>query len=357
VKPLALKRISFTLPLLALLVGAAGPSAAQQLFVNAASGADTNPGTRERPLRSITEAARRVNADASSNSSEVIVAPGVYVLSQTALFKNNKAYTTTNRLVIRAEALPDDPQWHPQQMPTVVTAVPLEADQGGETGNGIQIEVNHATIQGLRFTGGLDFYYKTPNQIRRTYPIWRDGKNLEDLLVKQCVFIGDDQVMPLHVGVIANGHGLVLEHDIFYNVKNAVVYWRAEGGTSHRNAMRNCLVYGASTSGIWTVETDGDDFDFRNNVIANSRVVWIREQKGTRRYKAVSSVFSDNANLAAHGSPTGLFTLSDSSFLAFEDMQLAGKVDLVMERSERDYMHIRKGSAGFGVGAGLFTKN
>ena len=356
-KPLALKRTRFTLLLLVLLAGAASPSAAQQLFVNAASGADTSPGTRERPLRSITEAARRVNADTSSNSSEVIVAPGVYVLSQTALFKNNKAYTATDRLVIRAEALPDDPRWHPQQMPTVVTAVPLEADPGGETGNGIQIEVNHATIQGLRFTGGLDFYYKTPNQIRRTYPIWRDGKNLEDLLVKQCVFIGDDQVMPLHVGVIANGHGLVLEHDIFYNVKNAVVFWRAEGGTSHRNAMRNCLVYGASTSGIWTVETDGDDFDFRNNVIANSRVVWIREQRGTRRYKAVASVFSDNANLAAHGTATGRFTLSDSSFLALQDMQLARRVDLVTNRSERDYLHIRKGSAGSEVGAGLFTKN
>jgi hypothetical protein len=47
-------------------------------------------------------------------------------------------------------------------MPTVVTAVPLVADEGGETGNGIQIEVNHATVQGLRFTGGLDFYYKSP---------------------------------------------------------------------------------------------------------------------------------------------------------------------------------------------------
>jgi hypothetical protein len=356
-KPLAPKRIPFILPLLVLLAGAAGPSAAQQLFVNAASGADANPGTRERPLRSITEGARRVNADTSSMFSEVIVAPGVYVLSQTALFKNNKAYTATDRLVIRAEALPDDPRWHPQQDAHCGDCCASGGRPGRRDRQRSQIEVNHATIQGLRFTGGLDFYYKTPNQIRRTYPIWRDGKNLEDLLVKQCVFMGDDQVMPLHVGVIANGHGLVLERDIFYNVKNAVVFWRAEGGTSHRNAMRNCLVYGASTSGIWTVETDGDDFDFRNNVIANRRVVWIREQRGTRRYKAVASVFSDNANLAAHGTATGTFTLSDSSFLAFEDMQLAGKVDLVMDRSERDYLHIRKGSAGFDVGAGLFTKN
>ena len=152
-------------------------------------------------------------------------------------------------------------------MPTVVTAVPLVADEAGEAGDGIQIEVNHATIQGLRFTGGLDFYYKSPNQIRRTYPISRAGKNLDDLLVKQCVFVGDDQAMPLHVGVIANGHGLVLEHDVFYNVRNAVVFWGAEGGTSHRNAMRNCLVYGAGTSGIWTVETDSDDCDFNPDLV------------------------------------------------------------------------------------------
>jgi hypothetical protein len=163
--------------------------------------------------------------------------------------------------------------------------------------------------------------------------------------------------MTLHVGVIANGHGLVLEHDVFYNVRNAVVFWRAEGGTSHRNAMRNCLVYGASGSGIWTVETDGDDFDFRNNVIANCRVAWIREQGGTRRYKAVASVFADNTNMAAYGVATGSYTLTDSSFLALQEMRLAGKVDLVTSRSERDYLHIRKGSAGSEINAGLFTKD
>ena len=306
----------------------------------------------------MTEAARRVNADAASTSSEVIVSPGLYVLPQTALFKNTKAYTATERLVIRAEVLPDDPAWRPQQMPTVVTAVPLVADERGEFGNGIQIEVNHATIQGLRFTGGLDFAFKSPKQIRRTYPIWRGGKNLDDLLVKQCVFVGDEQVMPLHVGVIANGHGLVLEHDVFYNVRNAVVFWAADGGTSHRNAMRNCLVYGASTSGIWTVETDGDDFDFRNNVIANSRIVWMRERGGTRRYKALTSVFSENANAAAYGAgAVGSITLTDSAFLSLQEMRLAGRVDLVMDRSERDYLHIRRGSSGYEVKAGLFTDN
>ena len=290
--------------------------------------------------------------------SEVVVAPGLYVLSQTALFQNSKPYTATDRLIIRAEKLPDDPSWHPQLMPTIVTAVPLVADDAGEAGSGIRIEVSHATIQGLRFTGGLDYFYKGPKQIRRSYPIWREGSNLDDLLVKQCVFIGDEQVMPLHVGVIANGNGLVIEHDVFYNVRNAVVFWKADGGTSRGNAMRNCLVYGASMSGIWTVQTDGDDFDFRNNVIANSRVVWMRERGGTRHYKAVSSMFAGDENLAAYGAgATGSITQTDSSFLSLQDMRLEGKVDLVMDRGERDYLHIRKGSTGSEVGAGLFTNN
>ena len=76
---------------------------------------------------------------------------------------------------------------------------------------------------------GWIFTDMSPTELRRTYPIWRGGKNLDDLLVKQCVFMGDEQALPLHVGVIANGHGLVLEHDVFYNVRNAVVFWGAEG--------------------------------------------------------------------------------------------------------------------------------
>ena len=80
-------------------------------------------------LRSLTEAARRVNGGTTSKSSQVIVAPGLYVLSQMALFRNSKAYTATDRLVIRAEVLPHDPTWHPQQMLIVLTAVPLVADE------------------------------------------------------------------------------------------------------------------------------------------------------------------------------------------------------------------------------------
>ena len=46
-------RLVKAVPVWVLLVSAIGPLTAQQLFVNAASGVDTNLGTQERPLRSL----------------------------------------------------------------------------------------------------------------------------------------------------------------------------------------------------------------------------------------------------------------------------------------------------------------
>ncbi|MGL4631292.1 MAG: hypothetical protein ACRCVT_08810 [Leadbetterella sp.] len=327
----------------------------QKLFVSTATGKDSNTGSHEQPLKSINEAIKRINKDVTATSSEIIVSEGVYIIDETILIKNIKTFSMDNRFKIRAEILPDDENWHPQRMPTLVTAVPLNKDDAGETGNGIQVEISHVVIQGFRFTGSLDYYNKTENQIRRTYPIWRGGKNLDDLYVTQCVFVGNEQVMPLQVGIIANGHGLVVENCVFYQIKNPVVFWRAEGGTSNRNAMRNCLVYGAENSGVWTVETNGDDFDFRNNVIANSNTVWVREKGSSRKYKAINSIFAYNENMAAYGGgATGNPVLTDSNFLILENMKQSGKITLQMNKGERDFLHILKGTLGSNLKAGLF---
>ncbi|MBY0506771.1 MAG: hypothetical protein K2X03_22820 [Bryobacteraceae bacterium] len=343
--------------LLVALILFAGTAPAQKLFVNSATGRDSAAGTQEQPLQSLPEAARRVNQAAGAPATEIILAEGLYVLTETALFQRPRPYSASARLTIRAEFLPDDPAWHPQRMPTIVTAVPLLKDTAGETGNGLQIEVSHATIQGLRFTGGLHYFYQGDRQFRRSYPIWRDGKTLDDLIVSQCVFIGDDHVMPLQVGVIANGHGLVVDHCVFYHVRNPVVFWRAEGGISHRNAMTNSLVYGASVSGVWTVETDGADFVFRNNVIANSATIWMRERGSSRAYQAVNCLFAGNENVAAYGGgAAGPVTLTGSAFLTLQDMRPAGKITLQMDQGARDYLHILKGTVGSSLHAGLFTK-
>lgn len=113
-------------------------------------------GSKEKPLKTITEATKRVNSDNQSGCAESIITAGRYLISETALLKNNRNLSINNRITIRAEILPDDVNWNPQLMPTIVTAVPLQKDDFGETAFGFDIEVSHVTIQGLRFLGGLD---------------------------------------------------------------------------------------------------------------------------------------------------------------------------------------------------------
>ncbi|WP_260850328.1 hypothetical protein [Flavobacterium anhuiense] len=148
---------------------------AEQLYVNPKTGNDTNPGNRTQPLKNLTEAARRVNLNKRQEETTIILSEGIHLLSQTILFTNDR-YSFTKRLVIRAEVMPDDADWTPKKMPVVITAVPLEPGVGGEEARGIQPEVSHVTIEGLRFTGSPDYTYLDADNLRRSYPIWRDGK-------------------------------------------------------------------------------------------------------------------------------------------------------------------------------------
>ena len=72
--------------------------------VDPATGADTNSGTKESPLRTLAEAARRVNQADGTGPMTVILSEGVYAVGETATFKpERRRFTKTDRLTIRAE--------------------------------------------------------------------------------------------------------------------------------------------------------------------------------------------------------------------------------------------------------------
>ena len=330
---------------------------AEKIFVNAKTGNDSNQGTKEFPLLSINEAARRININTEVNNSEIILMEGVHILQTTALFNNNK-YTSSSRLIIRSEILPDEKEWSPQVMPVVLTAVPPHAGQGGDESIGLQIEVNHVTIQGIRFSGSPNYSFKTEKEIRRSYPIWRGGKNLDDLLVSQCLFAGNADVLPLHVGVIANGHGLVIDHCVFFNCKIPVVFWKADGNTSNNNAMHHCLVYGCYFAGVWTTtNTNGDDFNFHHNIISNCQTAWIRENNSVRNYKATDCIFTNNMNMAGYASGALSSTqITSTDFLQMINVKISGKIEIEMDQSKKNYLQLVSGSFGSELQTGLFTK-
>jgi hypothetical protein len=328
-------------------------ASAEELFVNAKTGNDKNTGSQSQPLKTLGEAAKRINASTDKKETTVILSEGVYALTETALFNNDK-FSAENRLTIRAEVLPDDANWNPQRMPvitTIIAGTPTPGD--GEEARGLEIEVSHVTIEGLRFTGSQDYYYMDGRQNRRYYPIWRNGKNLDDLVVTQCLFAGNVDVLPIRVAVIANGHGLVLDHCVFYNCQNPVVFWNAKEGTSYRNAMRYCLVYEANYSGVWTTDQTGDDFEFHHNVIANSRTAWIRDDHSTHHYQIHDCILSNNMKTTGSGNDNAI----SDDFLKMENVQLSGIVEIEKDQSKNNYLQLKEGSTGSNLQAGLFKKS
>lgn len=328
----------------------------EQLYINGKAGNDANPGTQSQPLRTLGEAARRINSSYKKEAATLILAGGLYPLTETVLFNNNK-FTAENRLTIRAEVMPDDPGWTPQCMPLIAMMFPgIPAPGDGDEARGVEIEVSHATIEGLRFTGSPVYYYVDGKQARRPYPIWRDGKNLDDLLVTQCLFAGNVDVMPIRVAVIANGHGLVLDHCVFFNCQNSVVFWEAEGGTSYRNVMRYCLVYNGNYSGVWTTTNTADDFEFHHNIIAAGEAAWVCDPSA-HRYLAHDCIFAGNRSatkLSFEPGVAGVATGKD--FLKTTNVQTKGTIEIEKDQGKRNYLQLKEGSYGSELEAGLFKK-
>lgn len=331
---------------------------AEVLFVDDTNGYDANPGTEDKPLQSIARAAVLINGSTESGPTTIKIRPGIYVIDKTVTFKNQRAYTRDARLTIEATILPDDPNWKPVHMPVILsTEIPVQWEKSKapvET-SGFKVEINHVTIRGIKFLG-------SPVSHIWYYPVFREGKNLEDLLVTQCLFVMDNYAMSSNVAIIANGHGLVVDHCIFYKCRNPVVFWNAEGGVSRNNAMRYCIVDGARTSGVWVCQT-AEDFDFHHNIITRSACTWMRNSSNQRTYQLHDCIITDNKYYSMECGPD--WNLSPTGpGIKYDEKEVIKNGKIVLEMGNgidvtvpRNFLHPVPGSLGCDLGAGLFKKD
>ena len=201
---------------------------AQTIYLNATTGADTNSGAKGSPLRSLAEAARRVNEATGTNPITVVLSEGVYAVGETTVLKpQRRSFTKAARLTIRADVLPDDPAWNIGKMPTLIHTMPVpptwngRPDPLGGAANGLLVETSHVTVQGLKILGQPVVETPQPGMKKRLYAIARFQRTLEDLEVAQCLFVSDELIARCMLGIIAHGNELV--------VRNCVFRWLHEG--------------------------------------------------------------------------------------------------------------------------------
>jgi hypothetical protein len=347
------------------LVNLAVSAQKSDIYIHAASGNDGYPGTREQPLRTLNEAADRVNRANGKGAVTIYLTEGIYGLDATVTFyPANWHFTKEERLTIRAEFLPDDGDWDPGKMPVIVSTMPLDfkpygnPDPLGGASYGIQIETEHVTIQGLRILGTPVHERPKNGMVRRNYPIVREGRNLDDLRVTQCLFVGDENVIPNHLGVLASGQGVVVDHCVFYQCKDAVVFWFSDKPAERCEMHHNLMIdnYGAA---VWSWSV-ADDFKFYNNVISNSNVFWEvgRDEKKTYTV-AKSLVVGYNSLVNKGGGAFGYGESTDPGRLKYgEDVMIKKEGSLQIEKdpTKRTYLHLIPGTLGADLGAGIFTR-
>ena len=303
---------------------------AEVLFVDSTNGNDTNPGTREKPLSTLSQAVILVNNNSNSGPTVIKILPGIYNLTQAVVVETSRQYTKKARLIIEASILPDDPGWKPKVMPIILSTENLRNPDKPDvmTGTyGLQIKVSHVTIRGLKFLGS-----PVPNNMYA--PIERIDKGLEDLLVTQCMFVGDKDSFDIYCPVIATGHKFVVEHCIFHNCHGSAVFWDGpEGISGKNNAMRYCIVDGGFISGVWTCQTS-EDFEFHNNIVTNTEYFWMRKRGDHQRYKIKNCIVTGNKYWSGYGIESGP-TGQTGNEVSFEQVEVVTDGNLIFETNKK----------------------
>ena len=179
--------------------------------------------------------------------------PGLYPIQTNLTIESNKNLTNKNRLTIEASILPDDSTWRQEDMPTIISTS-LPENMGGEKCTcTFNVKADHVTIRGIKFLGN-------PSLTAKHFPIYRPNDSLTDLKVTQCVFLGDEDALPVQVAVMVSGHNTEIEYCVFSNCRWAAIFFYAEGWNVpiKNSCMHHCIVTDCYGGAIWTSLVDSD---------------------------------------------------------------------------------------------------
>lgn len=323
----------------------------QAIYVDSQHGNDNSEGSIKYPVQSIHKAVELIQLT-DNNLSVVKINPGIYVLNHPVMISSNKNLNNTNRIIIEASILPDDSTWTPEKMPVILSTSntgEIMSDDGFLKDNwitGFYVNESHVTIRGLKFNG-----YSFPGKIY--YPITRFNKSKSDLLVEQCMFLGEPQSSSISVGVIAHGDSVRINRCIFYKVGGTVVYWQdSENGTKTGNGVTNSIMYDCG-SAVYCYTTD-KDFIFKNNVVANCKMFWCKGVINSHTYSVDNCVVVNYEMYKSDGDKAYEYDLIENEVIKEGSVSLR-VINSAFEEFPVDHLNVLPETLGFELGAGIFN--
>jgi hypothetical protein len=327
----------------------------QTIYISSRSGNDKNPGSKDKPLKTLVAGIEAVNRHSILSPFVIKLEPGLYAIDSNLSIHYNPDFSKQNRLIIEASILPDDSLWKPEKMPVIISTS-LPQDFGGEPCTYIfNIESSHVTVRGIKFLGN-------PSLNTKHFCIYRTGDTLTDLVVSQCMFLGDQDALPIQVGVITNGHNTEVEHCVFSNCRWAGIFFYAENWSNpiKGSSLHHCIINNCYGGAIWT-SLVGSDFRFYNNVINSCNYFWIKNYFSETIYAIENCVVSDVQVYSGEWKEDN--TLGPGSNY-FNEKAITKEVPVKLVKMDarfqsgidRNFLHVVEGSPGGKLNAGLFTK-
>jgi hypothetical protein len=217
---------------------------------------------------------------------------------------------------------------------------------------GLLVEESHVTIRGIKFHG-------YPRANSRYFPIARFNKAKIDLRVEQCMFVADPNAAHIQVGVIAHGNQVQVDHCVFYNARNAVVFWQDAGdGIKSGNALTHSIIDGAGQCAVWTAWPDRG-FTFKSNIVTRSKHVWIKNAANTADYLMEDSIIVGNEleTGVAYGDSVRPEAFGLRKIRVVESGEVTLQlVDNLDQPLPHNYLHVLPGSIGHEMNVGLFRE-
>jgi hypothetical protein len=324
---------------------------AQDYFIDHHNGSDTNIGTQLRPFKTFEKAIQKANALTGSGNIRLKVMPGTYVLHDKLIINPIRVLNDTTRYIIEAFHNPDDEDWKPEKMPVILSISENNSETLFNHSVGLLVASKNVTIRGLKFLGNAN------QAINYYYPIVKEDSTLASLEVTQCIFIGNKEASIIQGGIWAHGQSNVVNRCVFYECRNAILFFDNVNGFK----ITNTIVTKSYESAFWWTPNDVP-FEFDNNIIIDNANVIVSSRNENPKYSSVlkNSIITNNEGFVGYWSrKEGKVVANKNPGIVISDQEIKVSDYSLLENYDAKlsklHLHVKNGTGNL-LSAGIFKK-